>query len=172
MEGDLKTHQQRRVALDPETVEALGEHLARCRARAEALGLELAEDAFVFSGAPDGSTPLNPGSSTQRYDRLAERLGIDTTLHKLRHYLRDRTHRRWRRRAHGGRPAGRPRHRRRNADRPAPMDPVERATLDPQNPYEKIAAEQDPGPDHLQPRPPSHRRPASGPVRASQHRTS
>lgn len=87
-EGDLKTHQQRRVALDPETVEVLSEHLARCRARAEALGLELAADAFVFSGSPDGSTYLTPGALTQRYNRLAERLGIDTNLHKLRRVRR------------------------------------------------------------------------------------
>lgn len=85
-EGDLKTHQQRRVALDPETVEVLGEHLARCRARAEELGIVLAADAFVFSGAPDGSAHLPPGTFTQRYNRLAERLAIDTNLHKLRHY--------------------------------------------------------------------------------------
>ena len=63
VEGDFKTHQQRRVALDRETVEVLGEHLARCRARAEALGYELAEDAFVFSGAPDGRTTTRPKDS-------------------------------------------------------------------------------------------------------------
>jgi integrase/DNA-binding transcriptional regulator YhcF (GntR family) len=164
VEGDLKTHQQRRVALDPETVEVLGEHLARCRARTETLGLELAEDAFVFSGAPDASTPLTPGSLTQRYDRLVERLGIDTTLHKLRHYSATeliaagvdvrtvagrlghsgggtttlKVYSAWvseaDQRAARGLGAGMP-------DRPTPLDPVERAKLDPQNPYEKIAAE-------------------------------
>lgn len=164
VEGDLKTHQQRRIALDPETVEALGEHLARCRARAGALGLRLAEDAFVFSGVPDGGTPLTPGSLTQRYDRLAERLGIDTTLHKLRHYSATeliaagvdvrtvagrlghsgggtttlKTYTAWvseaDQRAARGIGAGMP-------NRPTPPDPVERAKLDPQNPYETIAAE-------------------------------
>lgn len=164
VEGDLKTHQQRRVALDPETVQVLGEHLARCRARAEALGLELADDAFVFSAAPDGSTPLTPGSLTQRYDRLAERLGIDTTLHKLRHYSATeliaagvdvrtvagrlghsgggtttlRAYTAWvseaDQRAARGIGAGMP-------NRPLLQDAVERAKHDPQNPYEKIAAE-------------------------------
>lgn len=86
IEGDLKTHQQRRVALDPETVQVLTEHRARCQARAEALGSDLVADAFVFSGAPDGSSYLTPGALTQRYNRLAERLEIDTNLHKLRHY--------------------------------------------------------------------------------------
>jgi integrase len=40
----------------------------------------------VFSATPDGSTFLRPDGVTQRYERLAERLGIETTFHKLRHY--------------------------------------------------------------------------------------
>lgn len=40
----------------------------------------------MFSSSPDGSTPLKPKSVSQRYDRLVERLGIETTFHKLRHY--------------------------------------------------------------------------------------
>jgi site-specific recombinase XerD len=46
----------------------------------------MADDAYVFSLAPDGSTPLTPDSVTQRYIRMTERLGIDTHLHALRHY--------------------------------------------------------------------------------------
>lgn len=86
VESDTKTHQQRRVALDPETAVVLAEHYDRCRARAAALGVELADGAFVFSPAPDGGTFRTPGSVTQRYDKLAARLNIETTLHKLRHY--------------------------------------------------------------------------------------
>ncbi|WP_214371415.1 tyrosine-type recombinase/integrase [Pseudonocardia sp. H11422] len=85
-EGDLKTHQQRRIALDAETVTVLREHIARARTRASALGFELPPEAFLFSGSPDGSTFLTPDSVTQRYDRMVGRLGIDSTLHKLRHY--------------------------------------------------------------------------------------
>lgn len=85
-EGDLKTHQQRRVALDPETVAILVDHRARCAARAATLDLGFGEDTFVFSSEPAGSRFLAPSSLTQRYDRLAARLGIDTTFHKLRHY--------------------------------------------------------------------------------------
>jgi integrase len=86
VEAELKTHQQRRLALDPETAAVLSEHLERCQARAQALGLELRSDVFVFSSAPDGSTFLRSDGVTQRYERLADRLGIDTTFHKLRHY--------------------------------------------------------------------------------------
>jgi len=85
-EKDTKTHQQRRVALDPETVAALTEHRERCSARAAAGGRPLAGDAFVFSPASDGSVHLVPSSVSQRYSRLARRLGIDTHLHCLRHY--------------------------------------------------------------------------------------
>src|SRR6266511_4893044 len=34
----------------------------------------------------DASTHLRPDSVTQRYDRMATKLGIRTSLHKLRHY--------------------------------------------------------------------------------------
>jgi len=86
IEGELKTHQQRRVALDPATVAVLAEHRERCAARCSALGAQLDNDAFVFSPDPDGSRFLAPPSLTQRYERLAARLGIATTFHKLRHY--------------------------------------------------------------------------------------
>jgi len=86
VEAELKTHQQRRLALDVETVAALREHRVRCEERAASLGLELRADGFVFSESPDSSTFKIPDSVTQRYDRLAARLGIVTTLHKLRHY--------------------------------------------------------------------------------------
>ncbi|GAY08718.1 integrase [Pseudonocardia sp. N23] len=86
VEAELKNHQQRRMALDKETVAVLQEHYQRRVDRAASLGLILDPDSFVFSGAPDGSTFLIPDSYGQRYDRLVSRLGIDTNLHKLRHY--------------------------------------------------------------------------------------
>ncbi len=85
-EKDTKTHQQRRVALDPETVAVLTEHWERCRDRAAAAGVSLARDGFVFSRTPGGRTHLVPSSVSQRYSRMAVRLGIDTHLHSLRHY--------------------------------------------------------------------------------------
>jgi integrase len=85
-EKDTKTHQQRRIVLDPETVAVLREHLARCEARAQALDFELPADAYVFSPDPDGVAPLAPDTATQRYGRMAGRLGIATVLHSLRHY--------------------------------------------------------------------------------------
>lgn len=86
-EKDTKTHQRRHVTIDPGTVGALREHRHRWEARTTALDDgHLAPDAFVFSNAPDGTTSLKPSSVTQRYSRMADRLGIDTHLHNLRHY--------------------------------------------------------------------------------------
>ena len=85
-EKDTKTHQHRRIALDAETLSLLSEHRGRCEARAAAFDLELTDEAFVFSLAIDGSEHLKPDSVSQRYARLARRIGISTTIHKLRHY--------------------------------------------------------------------------------------
>ncbi|MGH4018707.1 MAG: site-specific integrase, partial [Pseudonocardiaceae bacterium] len=85
-EKDTKTHQHRRIALDPETVDLLRECRHRCAARADALDVDLTENSFVFSLAPDGSTHLRPDSVSQRYGKLVKRLGIPTSIHKLRHY--------------------------------------------------------------------------------------
>jgi hypothetical protein len=85
-EKDTKTHQHRRVVLDPETVVALTEHWNRCCERAAVGGVTLERNAYVFSLVPDASMHLVPSSVSQRYARLARRLGIDTHLHSLRHY--------------------------------------------------------------------------------------
>jgi integrase len=85
-EKDTKTHQDRRVTLDSEIVEALREHRARCEERAAMLGTDVRRDGYVFSPSPDGSAPTKPDTVTQRYGRLAARLGLKTHLHCLRHY--------------------------------------------------------------------------------------
>jgi integrase len=83
---DTKTHQQRRVALDAETVEVLMAHRENQREQLSLLELDKRTDAFVFSLEPDCSVFLIPETVTQRYGRMVERLGINTTLHGLRHY--------------------------------------------------------------------------------------
>jgi integrase len=85
-ESDTKSESDRRVVLDPETVAVLEEHRQRCEQRAAAIGVKLSDDAFVFSREPDGSRHLRPDSVTQRFSRLVGRLGIETSIHKLRAY--------------------------------------------------------------------------------------
>lgn len=162
-EGDLKTHQQRRIALDSETADILRDHIGHCRARASALGVELPPQAFLFSGDIDGVNFPTPDSVTQRYDRMVTRLGIETTLHKLRHYSATeliasgvdprtvagrlghggggtttlKTYTAWvseaDQRAAKGLGAGMP-------QRPADIDPAVRARHEPRYPYEVVAA--------------------------------
>ncbi|WP_263251656.1 GntR family transcriptional regulator [Saccharopolyspora rosea] len=163
-EKDTKTHQQRRVALDPVTVEVMVEHQERARARAESVGVDLDGEAFVFSPEPDSSTWLVPSSVTQRYDRMVGRLGIDTTLHKLRHYSATelissgvdvrtvagrlgpgsggmttlRVYSAWVSEADQRASAALAS---RVPERPKPTRRAERAKTDPKSPYEKLAAE-------------------------------
>lgn len=86
-EKETKTRQQRRVALDPQTVQMLKAHRERCEQRCAALGCDLALSAYVFSPAPDGSEPWPPRTLTQRYRYLARKLKLRSTrLHSLRHY--------------------------------------------------------------------------------------
>jgi integrase len=83
---DTKSHQRRRIALDTATVSILRDHLALQDADAGRLGIAISRTAYLFSNDPDCARPRLPGSVSQRYDRLVERLGIRSSLHKLRHY--------------------------------------------------------------------------------------
>jgi integrase len=86
-EKQTKTRQQRRVMIDPQTVALLTVHRAVCEGRCAALGVDLEPDAYLFSPAPDGSTPWPPRSLTLRYGRLSRKLQLRSTrLHSLRHY--------------------------------------------------------------------------------------
>jgi integrase len=83
---DTKSHQMRRLSIDPATVELLRRHRASCAEIHELLGLDVTADHYVFSALPDHSRPRDPSSMTRRYGRMVAGLGIDTHLHELRHY--------------------------------------------------------------------------------------
>jgi integrase len=85
-EKDTKTHQRRRIVADPQTLALLRAYLQHAAQIAASLDVELAKDAFVFSGSPDRSTWLKPDTVTQHYSRMCERLGWDMHIHQLRHY--------------------------------------------------------------------------------------
>lgn len=85
-EKDTKTHQQRRIALDENTVTLLRAYRQQCEADATALGVTLAARARVFSASADHSMWLKPSSVSQRYRRMCARLGWDMNIHQLRHY--------------------------------------------------------------------------------------
>ncbi|MBN9102355.1 MAG: tyrosine-type recombinase/integrase [Pseudonocardia sp.] len=85
-EKNTKTHQQRRITLDENTVMLLRAYRQQCEVIARSLGLTIPPDGRVFSAAPDHTTWLRPSSITQRYSRMCARLGWDMHIHQLRHY--------------------------------------------------------------------------------------
>jgi integrase len=85
-EKDTKTHQRRRIVLDPQSLALLGAYLRHCGNQVGQLGAELAPNTFVFSAQLDHSSPLRPDTVTQRYRRMCARLGWDMHIHQLRHY--------------------------------------------------------------------------------------
>lgn len=86
-EKQTKTGQARKIALDGHTVGLLTTHHQMWEQRCDELGCLLSPEAFVFSPAPDGSTPYMPRAISQRYRKLALKLKLRSTrLHSLRHY--------------------------------------------------------------------------------------
>lgn len=85
-EKDTKTHQQRRIALDAETVGLLRAYRQHCDAEARLVGATVTKTGRVFSPSVDHSTWLKPATVSQRYRRMCEKLGWDMHLHQLRHY--------------------------------------------------------------------------------------
>ena len=72
-----KTRRSRTFHIDAETTAMLKRHCDQMNERAAAAGVELAADAFLFSLAPDCSTPMPPDHLTKRVAVLKGYLGIE-----------------------------------------------------------------------------------------------
>jgi integrase len=83
---DTKTHQDRYLAIDPVTCAMIGEHLDAVRARLADVGVERAEDAYVFSNDPAGATPWNPDWASHKASDLAATAGVKLNIKGLRDY--------------------------------------------------------------------------------------
>jgi integrase len=83
---DTKTHQDRYLAIDPVTCAMIREHMDATRAELGGLGLELPEDAYVFSNDPMGASPWNPDWVTHKASDLAVAVGVKLNIKGLRHY--------------------------------------------------------------------------------------
>jgi integrase len=83
---DTKTHQDRYLAIDPDTCAMIREHLDTIRARLGGMGLELPENAHVFSNDPVGARPWNPDWATHKASDLAAAAGVKLSIKGLRHY--------------------------------------------------------------------------------------
>lgn len=86
IEKDTKTHQMRRLSLDPATVEVLTEHRGRYEAQCTDIGTDASPASFLFYYRPNHDRPCDPSGVTHRYTRMCAQLGIDSHLHALRHY--------------------------------------------------------------------------------------
>jgi integrase len=85
-EKGTKSHQERKIGLDPLAIEALRRHRAAVDATAAGLALQLPVDAFIFSRSPIGSEPIRPDVVSKFARRMADKAGVDTHLHSLRHF--------------------------------------------------------------------------------------
>lgn len=76
------------VPLDETIVGVLLAQRARCAARCELAGVPLPEDGYVFAADGIGHVPWNPDSTSRRFARLRDEVGLDETrLHDLRHFV-------------------------------------------------------------------------------------
>jgi integrase len=84
---DTKTHQARRLALDPSTVKVLRDQRRLAEERAVAADVLLGVDAYVWSQELDASAPYRPDRVTGAFRTLRDRLGMkQLTFHALRHF--------------------------------------------------------------------------------------
>ena len=86
IEQGTKTHQGRRISLDSSTLAVLQAHLDQMDERAKFVGARLTAESFIFSDAPDASSPGLPDSTTRAFRALCAKAGVDNVrLHDLRH---------------------------------------------------------------------------------------
>lgn len=84
--GDTKTHQVRRLGLDPVALEAVRARISRQEVFAAAVGVELVADPWLLSRRSDGAEPPKPDGLSHAFTRYARNLGMPYHLHELRHF--------------------------------------------------------------------------------------
>jgi integrase len=91
VEKDTKTHANRRISLDPDTISVFTHQREAALSRAKTIDREVRAEDFVFSRELDGSKPWSPDSVTKRFVLLRDELGYDKMrLHDLRHFAATR----------------------------------------------------------------------------------
>ena len=83
---DTKTHQDRWLAIDPDTCALIASYLDEIRAALAAVGVELADDAYLFSNDPAHARPWNPDWATHRVADAADAVGVELDIKGGRHY--------------------------------------------------------------------------------------
>jgi integrase len=91
LEKDTKTHVSRRMAVGQVTLVVLNAQRDHAQKRAAAIGLDVDEDAYIFSNEPDGLLPWAPDRVSKRFIAIRNGLGYDNIrLHDLRHFAATR----------------------------------------------------------------------------------
>ncbi|HEX3955598.1 MAG TPA: GntR family transcriptional regulator, partial [Trebonia sp.] len=83
---DTKTHQDRWLAIDPDTCALIADYLDEVRAALAPVGVELADDAYLFSNDPAHARPWNPDWATHKVTDVADGVGVELDIKGGRHY--------------------------------------------------------------------------------------
>ena len=83
---DTKTHQDRWLAIDPDTCALIAANLDEIGAALAAVGVELADDAYLFSNDPAHARPWNPDWATHQVADAAAAVGVELDIKGGRHY--------------------------------------------------------------------------------------
>ena len=83
---DTKTHQDRWLAIDPDTCALIADYLDEIRVELAAVGVELRDDAYLFSNDPGHSRPWNPDWATHKVAEAAAAAGVKLDIKGGRHY--------------------------------------------------------------------------------------
>ena len=83
---DTKTHQDRWLAIDPDTCALIATHLDEIRTELASVGVELRDDAYLFSNDPGHSRPWNPDWATHKVAEAAAAAGVELDIKGGRHY--------------------------------------------------------------------------------------
>jgi integrase len=83
---DTKTHQDRWLAIDPETCALTVSYLDETRAALAAVGVELRDDAYLFSNDPSHARPWNPDWVTHQIAAAADAARVKFDIKGGRHY--------------------------------------------------------------------------------------
>ena len=90
-EKSTKTHAERRISLDPDTLAVFEAHKAIVTDRAKQIGMKIVANAYVFSREPDCLIAMTPGTITKQFQAVRDALGFDNMrLHDLRHFAATR----------------------------------------------------------------------------------
>jgi integrase len=83
---DTKTHQNRWLAIDPDTCALIANYLDEIRTELAGVRVGLHDDAYLFSNDPAHARPWNPDWVTHQIAAAADAPGVELDIKGGRHY--------------------------------------------------------------------------------------